>query len=50
MKKEKDETGSPEKIDGENSGTAMRSLACGTPRESQGLLGSEAAMKVPKED
>lgn len=30
MKKDRDEAGSPEKIDGENSGTAMRSPACGT--------------------
>lgn len=30
VKKEGDGTGSSERIDGENRGTAMRSLACGT--------------------
>lgn len=30
MKKDRDEAGSPEKTDGENSGTAMRPPACGT--------------------
>lgn len=30
VKKEGDGTGLPEKIDGENRGTATRSLACGT--------------------